>query len=53
MSDWAEAAAVVFLLPNNGASGVFTNGGHTVPTMIIMAFAIRLADHLTRLGKST
>ncbi|MDE1999810.1 MAG: GMC family oxidoreductase, partial [Burkholderiales bacterium] len=35
------------------SSGVFTNGGHTVPTMIIMAFAIRLANHLTRLGKST
>lgn len=30
-------------------SAIFTNGGHAVPTMIIMAFAMRLAEHLTAL----
>lgn len=34
-------------------SAVFTNGGHAVPTMIIMSFAIRLAEHLITLKKAT
>lgn len=29
-------------------SAIFTNGGHAVPTMIIMAFAMRLAEHLQK-----
>lgn len=33
-------------------SAVFTNGGHAVPTMIIMAFSIRLAEHLKALKKA-
>lgn len=32
-------------------SAVFPNGGHAVPTMIIMSFAIRLAEHLSKLKK--
>lgn len=33
-------------------SAVFPTGGHTVPTMIIVSFAIRLAEHLQSLSKS-
>ena len=33
-------------------SAVFTNGGHAVPTMIIMAFSIRLAEHFVEEGCS-
>lgn len=34
-------------------SAVFPNGGHAVPTMIIMSFAIRLAEHLVALKKAS
>lgn len=34
-------------------SAVFTNGGHAVPTMIIMSFAMRLAEHLTSLKRAS
>lgn len=33
-------------------SAVYPTGGHTVPTMIIMSFAIRMAEHLQSLKKA-